>query len=207
MQNYNKIFLPYKPQADINYINLFYFYGIAERYEEKGVKSDILYSSNADIARKINNKFGDKTISSSTIGRMIKNEEQYKYFFSILTTGKTRWIIINNDFSNLSKIELVKNPFVVLNKKVYTFLLEQKDNLLAKYVIYCKYQCGYYHGKTDFTANQFLETFGYSTQSNSTKDKLTMYNHLLEEQGILKIDRYTAENGTRRNTYYFIGEM
>lgn len=207
MQNYNKIFLPYKPQADVNYINLFYFYGIAERYEEKGVKSDILYSSNADIARKINIKFGDKTISSSTIGRMIKNEEQYKYFFSILTTGKTRWIIINNDFSNLSKIELVKNPFVVLNKKVYTFLLEQKDNLLAKYVIYCKYQCGYYHGKTDFTANQFLETFGYSTQSNSTKDKLTMYNHLLEEQGILKIDRYTAENGTRRNTYYFIGEM
>ena len=207
MQNYNKIFLPYKPQADINYINLFYFYGIAERYEEKGVKSDILYSSNADIARKINNKFGDKTISSSTIGRMIKNEEQYKYFFSILTTGKTRWIIINNDFSNQTKIELIKNPFVVLNKKVYNFLLEQKDNLLAKYVIYCKYQCGYYHGKTDFTANQFLQTFGYSTQSNSTKDKLTMYNHLLEEQGILKIDRYTAENGTRRNTYYFIGEM
>ena len=207
MQNYNKIFLPYKPQADVNYINLFYFYGIAERYEEKGVKSDIIYNSNADIARKINNKFGDKTISSSTIGRMIKNEEQYKYFFSILTTGKTRWIIINNDFSNQTKIELIKNPFVVLNKKVYNFLLEQKDNLLAKYVIYCKYQCGYYHGKTDFTANQFLQTFGYSTQSNSTKDKLTMYNHLLEEQGILKIDRYTAENGTRRNTYYFIGEM
>ena len=208
-KTYNKIFLPYKPIADVNYIFLFYLYGIAERYEDNGVKADIWLPSIAGLTRCINDKYSKyrkSPISQTTVGRILVDKE-YEDFFSVKSFACSKWILLKNEFNNIPKEEQIYHPFVVLDKKVYTFLIEQNDNLLAKYVIYCKYQCGYYHGKSDFTANQFLQAFGYSIKSNSTRDKLSYYNKLLEEEKIIKIDRHTAENGTRRNTYTFIAGM
>jgi len=58
--------------------------------------------------------------------------------------------------------------------------MNEKDNLLAKYIIFMKYMCGVNGGSSDFTANQFLTAFGYTTQSNNMKDKISKYNNLLE---------------------------
>lgn len=198
MLSYNKFYLPYLPQADINYIYLFYLYRIAERYEQGGVKSDINYKSTTDLLGQINSK--GKVISYSTLNRLLKNTE-YQPFFKIDERGLHNTIILNNEFSNkLNK----KQSFVVLNPKTYNLLIQQKNNLLAKYTIYIKHSCGLYGGQSDFTANQFLSTFGYSINSNNTKDMLSGFNLLLEKEQIISIDRNRLEDGKRRNIYTFI---
>lgn len=53
MYRYNKIYLPYKPEANINYIYLFCLYGIAERYDQNGIKQDIGYRTIKDLHSKI----------------------------------------------------------------------------------------------------------------------------------------------------------
>ena len=64
--------------------------------------------------------------------------------------------------------------------------------------------CGKGKGKTDITANQFLDTFGYSTKSGDSKTKICSYNRLLEKEHIIKIEGNTLEDGKRRNTYTFL---
>ena len=144
-------------------------------------------------------------MSESTLRRMLNNKE-YKDFFTIDRMGQTYWITLNNDFRKETGKE---NPFVVLNPKTYNLLFQEdkeiKDkNLLAKYIIYLKYMCGYCGGSTDITANQFLTTFGYKTNSNGMKDQLTAFNKLLEDEKIISIKRTQIAEGKRRNTYTFI---
>ncbi len=57
MENYNKIFLPYLPRAKVNYIYLFYLYGIAARYEERQMKDDVCFSSFRELEERINRKY------------------------------------------------------------------------------------------------------------------------------------------------------
>jgi hypothetical protein len=61
-----------------------------------------------------------------------------------------KWITLNNDFRDTTG---KKRPFVVLSPKTYNLILQEEDNLLAKYIIYIKYMCGLCGGSTDFTAN------------------------------------------------------
>ena len=209
-QNYNKFFLPYVPQADVNYIYIFYLYVLAKQYEDRSIKQDINYNSIADLCRQINTnekllsyneqreKKKKQLISYSTLRRMLNNKE-YENFFTL--DEKWKWIYLNNDFSGNKK---EKKKFVVLNPNTYSLLIQQDDNLLAKYIIYMKYMCGACGGKSDFTANQFFTAIGYSTKSNSEKDVISDYNKLLEEKGIVKIERNSLDDGTRRNTYTFI---
>ena len=69
-----------------------------------------------------------------------------------------------------------------------------------------KYACGRGGGKADFTANQFLTAINYKTNSNDTKEKISKYNSLLEQEKIVSIYRTPLEDGKRRNIYTFLNE-
>ena len=198
MQSYNKYFIPYVPEANINYIYLLSLYGLAERAEEGGIKQDIGYNSIKELLDMINKD--DNILSESTLRRMLKNDE-YKKFFIQDKKGNIYWIYLLNNFRKCDK---QSKSFVVLCPNTYKLIMNEKDNLLAKYIIFMKYMCGVNGGSSDFTANQFLTAFGYTTQSNNMKDKISKYNNLLEQRHIIKIKRNTLEDGKRRNTYTFI---
>ena len=131
---------------------------------------------------------------------MIKNVE-YNNFIRVQSNSTQKVIILNNDYRNTKGMN---RPFVVLCHKTYNLIIQEEDNLLAKYIIYMKYMCGISNNNTDFTANQFLSTIGYSTKSNNTKDCISRYNTLLENEKIICIKRNMLEDGKRRNTYSFI---
>ena len=197
-QTYNKIYLPFVPSADVNYIYLFSLYRIADRYDDSKIKSYVSYKSHNDLLRKINED--KKIMSYSTLSRVLQNNE-YNAFFEVLEDDIDKSIFLFNDVRRLIE---QKKGFVILFPDTYKLLIQQNDNLLAKYTIYLKYMCGKCGGHTDITADQFLSAFGYSINSNNTKDKISGFNRLLEEKRIVKIDRNRLEDGKRRNTYTFI---
>lgn len=209
---------------DVDYIHIFYLYLLAVRPREEkirtlwrdaySIKQNIDYTSITDLQRQINeiqeilkdklykdNKDAKKMqlVSYSTVQRMLNNE-LYNIYFTIRSLGKNHTLILNNDFKRASNS--TKN-FVVLNPKIYLYLIQQQDNMLAKYTIYLKKMCGIGNGKTDITADQFLTTYGYSIKSHSIKNTISHYNQLLETQGIISIERSITDKGTRRNTYTF----
>lgn len=109
--------------------------------------------------------------------RRVALSEKYKPFFVYdKDYCGQQGIILQNDFRGEKGKQ---SPFVVLNPKTYKFLIEQGDNLLAKYTIFLKNQCGRGGNKADFTAEQFLQAFGYSTKASSTKSLISEYNKLL----------------------------
>ena len=201
MQSYNKYYLPFVPEADINYIYLFYLYGIAERTETGDIKEKIDYKTITGLLKEINKD--QELMKYSTLQRLLADTEKYKDFFSIvkLLDGTNR-IYLNNNF-RVSKGKKLP-PFVVLNSKTYNLLIQQKNNLLARYTVYMKYMCGLCGGCSDFTANQFLSAIGYSTKSNTLKGMISGFNQLLEEYKIVSIQRNRLEDGKRRNTYTFL---
>ena len=202
-QNYNKYYLPFIPQADINYIYLFYLYGIAER-NNADIKEKIDYKSIVKLLGKINKDKDKELMKYSTLQRMLLDkDEKYKDFFSIvkLPNGLNR-IYLNNYFRHTEQKKVP--PFVVLNPKTYNLLIQQKNNLLAKYTVYMKYMCGACGGKSDFTANQFLSAIGYCAKSNTLKGMISGFNQLLEEHKIISIQRNRLEDGKRRNIYTFL---
>ncbi len=196
MQSYKKYYIPYLPKANVNYIYLLSLYRLAERYEERGIKQDIDFMTFEELADKI----GDNIVSANTLRRIVKSEE-YKGFLTFAEFGERKCIMLNNDFRGGTGN---KQRFVVLCPNTYQLLLDKKDNLLAKYTIYTKYMCGMSGNNADFTANQFLDAFGYSTKSHNTKDKISKYNSLLERERIITIYRNQLEDGKRRNNYIFL---
>ena len=200
-QNYNKYYLPYVPRAKINYIYLFYLYGIAER-NYSDIKEKIDYKTIVELLGKINEK--EEVMKYSTLQRLLADKKkQYKDFFSIveLPDGMNR-IYLNNRFKSANGKKVP--PFVVLNPKTYNFLIQQNNNLLCKYVIYIRYMCGLCGGNSDFTANQFLSAIGYSTMSSAQKEDISKFNKLLEDKKIVSIQRNRLEDGKRRNIYTFL---
>ena len=197
----------------MNYIYLLYLYKLAESELDRDIKSFIYFDTYKELEQKIksievkdaDNKGNVKIkISASTIQRMIKSTE-YKDFFCIDKGGFSKnTIILQNNFRSGRNRQM---PFVVLCPTTYNLLIQQQDNLLAQYTIYMKYMCGLCGNKgTDFTANQFLQTFEYATNSNNYKDKISKYNSLLEEKKIVSIHRNSLEQGKRRNTYIFLDQ-
>lgn len=168
------------------------------------MKQDICFSSFRDLEEQINNKYSKsnekKVVSQATLNRMVKKEDYEPFFTYHRCYYGKQGIVLNNDFrGDRGKTE----PFVVLTAKTQRFLIEQKDNLLAKYVIFIKYQCGRGNSNTDFTADQFLQAIGYSVKAGSTKTILSNYNRLLVEKGFLKITPIRID-GKQRNIYTFI---
>lgn len=201
-------YVPYYEKYNINYIYLLLFYKIAEADKKQWIKNIVNYSSFKDLMNRMNdvassiakerNVMADKVqiISASTISRISTNTEYNEYF---KWQKDEKRIILLNDFrkSNSSKI-----PFVSLGENTVSFLIEQNDNLLAKYYLYLKYHCGSSKSKqTDTTAKQFLDALGYSTKSGSFVSKISEYNSLLVSNGLLKIKKYKDENGHERNIY------
>ena len=91
-----------------------------------------------------------------------------------------------------------------LTENEVKLLQAQNDNLLCKYYIYMKYYCSLAQlagTKQDFTAKQFLASIGYSINSNSQLDKISGYNSLLKEKGLISIDTYRDDQGHTRNRY------
>lgn len=198
MQSYKKYYIPYRPKAKINYIYLLCLYRLAERPEDRGIKQDIDFLTYDALAERM----GKGIVSASTLRRIVK-DGKYQEFLTFREFGNRKSIVLNNDFRETGGKD---NPFVVLCPNTYNLLIQEQDNLLAKYTIYMKYTCGMGKGKADFTANQFLNTFGYKTNSNDTKEKLCRYNALLEKEKIVSIYRTPLEDGKRRNIYTFLDE-
>ena len=102
MEQYNKIFLPYKPIANVNYVYLFYLYGIATRYEDREAKEEVCFSSFRELEERINSKYSNskdkrKVISQATLRRMVLSED-YKPFiiYEKDYCGKQGIILQNN---------------------------------------------------------------------------------------------------------------
>lgn len=201
MKHYNIYYLPYVCSKKVNYIFLLYLYGLAEIGGNDDVKSVVFFSSNVDLEKQINNKYlpanskGQTLISNDTIGKILNND-LYKPFFDVETDGKDKMIILHNNFKGVKNV-----PFVRLIPDIYNFLIDQKDKLLAMYVIYLIHACGIGNNKTDFTANQFLTAFGYSTKAHNYKQKLCDYNKLLVDKGFISIKQWKDDNQRQRNTY------
>ena len=219
-------FIPYEEKTKINYVYLLYLYSIAqpdkEGLKENGYvdyngfkylfKTDIKFNSYGNLESQINNRLkkyqkkdnegNNKSLVSSDTLKRIVNSNEYKYYFQCLTNEDKYIIILNNNFTNTEGQK--KRPFVRLSPAMVDVILEQKDNLLAKYIIYLVHYCGISNNKTDFTANQFLSAIGYSTLSNSQKSKLSSYNRLLEDRKIIKISVWRDEQKHQRNTYSLI---
>ena len=185
-------YLPFNPEAKIDYLNLLAFHDIAEYREEAKAYDTIHYSSINELADRL-------CISSSTVTRILNNDK-YSYFMGVDKENKTIRL-----YCSFPKGQ--KAAFVRLTASEVEIIREQKkdQNLLAKYLIYMKYYCGFSKNKkTNFTATQFLTACGYSVKSNTNFDRLTAFNSLLSEKGIIKIEKWTDSAGHTRNTYAFI---
>lgn len=183
-----KYYIPFVPNADINYIYLFKLYQNATYNNQSKCYDTIAFQTIKNLAEMLD-------ISSSTAKRLL-NDTRYKDFFTVDKNNKT--IILYND------IRTAGTPFVCLDKYEVYFLCNRADNLLCKYLLYIKYYCGYSkNGETDFTAGQFLNAFGYSLNSNYPS-KISEYNSLLVDYGYISIKRKRDELGHIRNTYSYI---
>lgn len=160
----------------------------AEYTPERKAYDTIRYNSIAKLAGKL-------SYSKSTLDRMIQ-ADSYKPFLSADKNNKI--ITLNNQFTRGCN-----RPFVCLTDTEIAFLRKHKDNLLCKYLIYMKYNCGRSPEKQDFTAKQFLTACGYSTKSNAQLDTISRYNALLENAGLISIVRCRDEAGNKRNIYQY----
>lgn len=135
------------------------------------------------------------SFSKSTLDRMFDDNE-YKPYLSVDKAQKI--ITIYNSFV---REKGKQRAFVMLTDREVEVLRKVNKNLLCKYLMYIKYYCGHSkEKKTDFTANQFLEACGYSTQSQEYKDLLSSYNRLLVKENIIEIQRF-IDDGKKRNIY------
>ena len=182
-------YLRFLPSAKIDYIFLFTLYDLADYDTDTKTYSIITYKSLAELARLC-------SVSDKTLRRHLVDTE-YSPFLRWEKQNKR--VILLNDFSKTGN----KTPFLTVSPEEVRILYAENDNLLCKYLIYLKYYCGYSATKRiDTTCNQFLSAIGYSSNS-SYPSKISGYNALLEQKGILKIERKHDERGYLRNIYSF----
>ena len=191
----NNYFIPFIPSAKVNYITIITLMEYADYNIESNAYDTIHYISIPKLSKLVN-------ISTSTLNRIVSNDQSNDYRLFLSVDVKHKIIKLNTAFSN-SKITN-KKPFIILTKAEIQILKEYNDNLLCKYLMYIKYYCGYSKsGYTDFTANQFLIAIGYQTSSNSTKERLSFYNKILKERNLLIIETFIDELGHNRNRYLY----
>lgn len=184
-----KYYLRFLPTAKIDYIFLFSLYDLADYDTDTKTYSIITYKSLAELARLC-------SVSDKTLRRHLADTE-YSPF--LRWDKQNKRVILLNDFSKTG----YKTPFLTVSHEEVRLLIAENDNLLCKYLIYLKYYCGYSATKSiDTTCNQFLSAIGYSSNS-SYPSKISGYNTLLQQKGILKIERKHDERGFIRNVYRF----
>ena len=189
-----QFYLPYDEKSEINYCYVLMFY-IAASYNKQSKKYDtISYSTIDNLTEKLNAALekDDKKISSSTVKRILSNPA-YNTFLEIDKENKI--IGIKNNIKSCNK-------FVVLSELEALLVIRSRDNLLANYLLFLKYYCGYSKSnKINTTAKQFLDACGYSSNSNAYISKVSEYNRLFVENGFIKIEKYRDDNGNERNFY------
>lgn len=186
-------YIIYDEKTNINYIYLLFFMSIAE-YNPASNRYDIVkYKSIQKLADTINEVCGDKSISTSTLNRLLDRSEQYEDYLKF--DRKNKIIYINNYIKD-------KKKFVYITQKEAHFFMKQKDNILFRYYIYHKYWCGFRKCKShDSTAKQILLDLGYSNSSNRMLSLFSSYNSILAENGFLIIEKYRDDMGNERNRY------
>ena len=188
-------YIRYEAQADINYIYLLYLYSLAEYNTSTNFFDTINYNSIRTLQNLIVERFGKGSISPSSLSRLLKDERYRNY---IKVDLKRKEIALQTATRGMP-------CFVMLTKREVDFLIQQKDNLLAKYYLYIKHFCGLGAvGTQDFTAKQFLTFCGYSDKSNAYLSKVSSYNRLLVEKGFIRIEKYKDNQGHTRNRYYLL---
>ena len=188
-------YIRYEPKADINYIYLFYLYSLAEYNTSTNLFDTVSYKSGRALQRLIEERFGKGSISPSSLSRLLKDDRYRNY------------IKVDAEHNRIALQTATKGMpcFVMLTKREIDFLIDKKDNLLAKYYLYLKHFCGRGTvGTQDFTIKQFLRYCGYSDKSNSYVSLVSSYNTLLVENGFIKIEQHTDEKGHTRNCYHLL---
>lgn len=188
-------YIRYEPKANINYIYLFYLYSLAEYNTSTNLFDTVSYKSVRALQRLIVERFGKGSISPSSLCRLLKDDRYSNY------------IKVDTEHNRIALQTATKGMpcFVVLTKREIDFLIDKKDNLLAKYYLYLKHFCGRGAvGTQDFTIKQFLKYCGYSDKSNSYVSLVSSYNTLLVENGFIMIENYTDEQGHTRNCYHLL---
>ena len=181
-------YIPYVENTKINYSYLLALYKIADFDVEKRIYNTIRFDGVKDLTSKLSSQIN---LSMPTVSRILRNEA-YKDYFTVDYEKHT--ITLNNDIRNCKK-------FVVLNESEVDLIISQNDDLFSHYFLYLKYFINYSKSKEiDSTASQILDACGYSSKSNSNKSKLCSYGFLLEEEGIITIERISI-NGKQRNLY------
>ena len=189
----NHYYLPFDPNADVNYLHLFSLYDVATYRPEKKAFDTIKYQSIPKLSAECG--------LSQNILYSITKSQKYSHFFTFNSKEKT--ITLHNSFPKEEK----NGPFVCLTSAEVAFLRQHNDNLLCKYLIYTKFYCGLAKKmgkKQDFTAKQFLSACGYSINSQSYIDKVSNYNGLLSKAGFITIEKKRVELGHTRNLYSYL---
>lgn len=175
----------------INYLYFLRLYSIATYNTQEKIYNLIHYDSYKNLSSALQ-------VSQPTISRYLSNEVNQQ-LFEIDKEKKT--IYLKNQFRKSSSKEK-KTLFVPLNEKEINYLIEQNDDLLVKYYLYLKWNCGKWnYRENNFTANQFLSAFGLCLQSGANKTKISGYNKKLITAGFIYISKWVDEKGRIRNTY------
>lgn len=191
------IYIYYCDSADIDYIFLLALYKIAKSNNTTKLKDTIQYKSLRDLQEQLTQ--ANYKISTAKIDRILKHKIQdYKEYFIYNNEQKT--IKLLNDFRNIDTKS--KRAFITLSAEQVEFLINSKNNLLCKYYLYIKYYCGKSKtNTTDFTIKQFLSAVGYSTNSNNNISKISELNGILQQNNMIKIQKYKDTQGHERNLY------
>lgn len=199
-----KYYFPFIPKAKVDYLLLMDLADIAPYNEDTKQFDTIHFQSLSRLAQMLHR-------DNTTLSRHLE-KDCYKPFFTYYKSKKI--IVLNTDFTKTADFQ----PFVVLSAKEAEIIrnISQKDkekgktdtklnaNLLCKYLMYLKYYCGYNRsGKTDTTAQQFLEACGYCGKSSSYKALIAQYNEILSRNKVITISKYRDKNGFFRNLYTF----
>lgn len=164
MKNRLSYYLPFIPEAKINYIFLLDLMDLAAYDKETRLFDTVYYDSLRQLAEQLNSGKEDTDkyrLSPTTLSRYLFSAERaYKDYRLFLTADKAlKQIHITANFAGTGK-----QPFVILSQKE-AYILRHTDtkidgieidrNLLIKYYVYLKYYCGYNQKakrKTDTTA-------------------------------------------------------
>ena len=148
---------------------MLYLYGLAEYDNETNSKSKIEFTTRKQLTDKINTKYNIK-LSVSTIERLIKKYDSYKLYYNI--NFSKNQIMLLNSFQKKKQVR-----FIALSNQEFNILIAQNNDLLCKYYLYLRFNCGKSSSKTiDHSAELILARMGYSTKSNKTKSLLYHFN-------------------------------
>lgn len=196
-------YLQYQEDTSINYLYLLLLNKIAELDKSSRLYNTVRFSSLDELTKRLNEKYNEinpenkkNVISKTTLTRVLNNEQNKSYFSY---DKEKKLITLHNDFKN--KTTNKKAKFITLTDREIDFLLIQKNELLIRYYLFIKYNCGFSgRNKADFTATQFLEATNYCSSSGSNKNKLSSFNGLLVSNKFISIQKFRY-NGKERNAY------